>query len=142
MTKYLEILLQVRFFKQGNKIYQHFIVVNNKQKKYLLNSRYTLSRKFEDIIEENALSLNNDNYIFSSRIDEDDRIVLEFDIIDNNKKDELKTFFANIAGVIPTTDCCDECAYFKTDGDSFFCEKKEKQLNRRVKNCKFFKQKK
>lgn len=141
MARRLEILIQVRCFKKGNKIFQHFTIVKTKYKKYLLNSRYNMNRKFEDLIEKNALSLTSDNFSFINRRDSENSIILEFEIIDEEIYKPISSFFSNIAGLIPFSDGCDECVHFEMSEDSFFCVKKQKYLERRVKNCRFFQQK-
>ena len=120
MARRLEILIQVRCFKKGNKIFQHFTIVKTKYKKYLLNSRYNMNRKFEDLIEKNALSLTSDNFSFINRRDSENSIILEFEIIDEEIYKPISSFFSNIAGLIPFSDGCDECVHFEMSEDSFF----------------------
>ena len=141
MTKNQEILLQVRYFTRGDKVFQHFIIVKKQKSKYLLSSKYLLNVKFEKFIEDNALSLHNENYRFCSKSDRDNEIVMEFEIVDPTIKKEFKSFFANITGPTPTSDGCDECRYFKTDGETFYCDKREKEIDKRYKTCRFYKQK-
>ena len=70
----------MKFIYRGNKVFQYFIVVDTKMKKFVLQNQYSLNLKFEEIIEQHALSLGDDRFTFVSRRDEDDRVSLEFSV--------------------------------------------------------------
>lgn len=138
--RYAKISLQVRFYHKDNKAFQHFIIVDKKLKKYVLETRYILHLCFEDFIEKNALSQRDKDFTFVSRRDEEDRVVLEFSFPEEKEIDKASTYFYTLAGDIPYSDGCEECKYL-SESDCLFCEKKEKVLTNKLKNCKFFSQK-
>lgn len=138
--KYAKVSLQVRFYHKDNKAFQHFIIVDKKLKKYVLETRYILNLYFEDFIEKNALSNVDKEFRFISRRDEEDRVVLEFSYPENKEVEKTGTYFYTLAGDIPYSDGCEECKYL-VESDCFFCEKKEKVLTNKLKNCRFFSQK-
>ncbi len=124
----------MKFLYKENKAFQYFIVADTKYKKYVLQNKYTLNAKLEEIIERNALSNNDSMFTFLNRRDEDDRITLEFSY--SGDIDKKPTGYFAVVGDIPYSDGCEECKY--RDGD--FCTKKEKAIGKYVKNCKFFSQ--
>jgi len=101
---------------------------------------YTLNRYFEDFIEKNALSCLDTDFIFVSRRNDDDRVVLEFSFSEEKNINKMSTYFYTLAGDIPFSNGCEECEHFK-ENDIMFCEKKEKMLASKFKKCKFYSQK-
>ena len=137
-TKYAKVTLQMKFIYRGNKVFQYFIVVDTKMKKFVLQNQYSLSLKFEEIIEQHALSLGDDRFTFISRRDEDDRVSLEFssDFADDAIEKRPSVFFT-IVGEIPCSSGCEECKF----RNEMFCEKKQKDIQKMLQSCKFFSQK-
>lgn len=139
MTRFIDVSLQLKFKIEEKKVYQEFIVIDKKRKKYLLNNRYILNKTLEEFISKNALSLFNNNYIFISRKENEDRITLEFEVKELNKMgNEVSNRFFTLVGEIPFSSGCEECKFLR--GETY-CEKKEKELGRRQKTCAFFSQK-
>ena len=124
----------MKFLYKENKAFQYFIVTDTKYKKYVLDNRYNLNRILEDMIERNALSNNDSRFTFLNRRDEEDRITLEFSY--SGPIDKKPTGYFAVVGEIPYSDGCEECKY--RDGD--FCTKKEKEIGKYLKTCKFFSQ--
>ena len=140
--KNVEVLIDVKYFHRGNKVFQHFCFEPEKQK-YWTSSKFILKDKVEEKIKEHAY----DKGIFLDRRDEKDRIVLEFSIEDENI--ELpKNFFFKVADFTPSAASCNYCVYRL--GYNEYTEKQEKnftctfqnnkEMNKVVKNCQFFKQ--
>ncbi len=136
----IEGLISIKFLFRNDKAFQYFIINKKSIKKFLTDPRFSIHDKFEEKIKFFALS-NNANYIFTERRDEEDRITLEFKIIDNNIE-KPNNFHFVIAGFSPPTAGCEYCKY-KIDFDDtiFTCEFKQKQMTNKIKNCQFFRQK-
>jgi len=134
MIKYVEILVQVRYFIRNDKVFQYFIVSNEKLSKYILENNYILYDNFNNKIRELAIQ---ENVEFLEKREENDRIVFEYTKLENFVRP--KSAFFTIAGFITTTKSCEYCKHF--DEDNFFCYKKNKTLQNKLKNCSVFKQK-
>lgn len=134
MTRYCKVTMLMKFLYKENKAFQYFIVTDAKYKKYVLQNRYILNSKLEEIVEKNALSNNDSNFTFLNRRDEDDRITLEFAY--TGAVDKKPTGYFAIVGNIPYSDGCEECKYRKDN----VCTKKEKEIEKFLKNCKYFSQ--
>lgn len=138
MIKTIEVLISVKFFVSDNKIFQHFIIENKKgSRKYLLDKRYTVYDKFKEKLK--ALSLaNNSSFEFFDKREEEDRIVLEFKIVDDYEKPQ--NYYFVMPGFIPKSPGCEFCIHLKTNG-VYYCDFKQKSMSERLKTCRFFKQK-
>lgn len=139
--KYTKISLQVKFLYKDSKVFQYFVIVDTKLKKYVLNSCYLMNEYFEDFIVKNSLSNIDSDFTFVSRRDEDDRIALEFSFPETKEIDKLRTYYYTLSGDIPFSNGCEECRFLREEGGSLYCEKKEKYLNNKVRTCKIFSQK-
>lgn len=139
--KYTKISLQVKFLYREEKVFQYFVIVDTKLKKYVLNSCYVMYEYFEDFIVKNSLSNIDSDFQFISRRDEDDRITLEFSYEEGKEIEKLGTYYYTLSGDIPFSNGCEECRFLKEEGDTLYCEKKEKYLNNKLKTCKIFSQK-
>lgn len=135
MVRYCKVTMLMKFLYKENKAFQYFIVADTKYKKYVLQNKYTLNNKLEEVIERNALSNNDSRFIFLNRRDEDDRITLEFSYSGSDIDKKPTGYFA-IVGEIPYSDGCEECKYRNCD----FCTKKEKKIEKYLKTCKLFSQ--
>lgn len=140
MIKTIEGLISIKFLIRKDKAFQYFII-EKKSKKFLTDPRFSIHDKFEEKIKFFALS-NNPNYIFFERRDEEDRITLEFKILDYENVEKPSNFHFVIAGFVPPSAGCEDCR-FKIDYDEtiFTCDFKQKQMTNKVKNCQFFRQK-
>lgn len=132
-TKYVKVAMVMKFLYRDHKAFQYFIVADQKFKKYVLNNKFLLNSKLEDVIQRNALSVVDEHYIFLNRRDEDDRITLEFSFTDENIEKHSTGYFA-IAGDIPYSEGCEECRF----RNCTYCIKKDKEIEKMLKNCKYF----
>ena len=142
MIKTLEALISVKFIKTENKIFQHFIIEKKKGvSKYIFDKRFNVYDVFEDKVKTYSLSYLDDDFIFTDRKDEEDRIVLEFSFKDKDFK-KPKNYFFIIPGFVPPSASCQYCKYYdeNDDGISYYCNVKKKIYTHKVKNCHFFKQ--
>lgn len=140
--KNITISLQVKTIYRGDKAFQYFVVVEESKAKYVFNKIYTMSELFEDFVKSNALSTLNEDFVFVSRRDEADRVVLEFSYPQDKHIHKVGTYYYVLYGDIPFSNGCEDCAFKKSDtGDLFYCDKKEKTMDKKMKTCKFFKQK-
>jgi len=137
----IEGLISVKFSIRGDKIFQNFIIDNKKGiRKYLTDSRFIVYDKFEEKIKKFALS-NNENFIFTERTNEPDKVVLEFKILNLENFKKPSNFYFVIPGFVPPSAGCVHCKYRKDHDDTFFyCEFKQKTLSNKIKNCQFFRQ--
>ena len=136
--RYGKASLQIKYLYRENKVFQYFVIVDTRMKKYLLDSRFLLSKDFEDFISLNALSRVDEDFEFVSRRDDDDKVVLEFTFPEGKEIEKRATFYYTLSGEIPFGMGCEECKYYR---EELYCEKKEKHLARKIKTCRFFSQK-
>ena len=142
MIKTIEGLISVKFIVRGNKVFQHFIINNKKGvKKYLTDKRYVVYDKFQERIKSQALSVNP-NFLYVERRDEEDRVVLEFTIVDLNIFKKQQNYYFVIPGFVPSSSGCEFCKFRDQSKDDtfFYCIYKEKTLANKLKNCQFFRQ--
>lgn len=142
MLNSIEGLISVKFFYRNGKIFQHFIFENKKNvTKYVRDNRFLINAKFEKKIKQHSLS-SKDEYQFLNRRDENDRIVLEFEIIEE-PEEKPENYYFKIAGFASPRPSCEFCK-FRNDKENgfFYCEYKEKTFGHYLKNCKFFREKK
>lgn len=133
-TKCVKVTMVMKFLYRDHKAFQYFIVADQKFKKYVLDSKFAINSRLEDFIQRNALSVvDEQHYTFLSRRDEDDRITLEFSIPDENVEKRSTGYFA-IVGDIPYSEGCEECRF----RNCTYCTKKDKEIEKMLKNCKFF----
>lgn len=124
--------IAVKFFKRGDKIFQHFIF--DKKAKILNDNRFVLYERLRSKIRE--YSLSNVSYDFLLMREEDDRVVLEFEY----KEQKQENYYFTIVGKIPNNPSCKNCIHYKKDGISVICSLKEKRYMKPIKACKFYKQ--
>ncbi len=138
--KTIEGLISVKFILRNDKVFQHFIIEKKKGvSKYLMDTRFIVYDKFQEKIKSLALS-NDDNYKFIQRRDEEDRIVLEFDVLNENVE-KPKNYYFVIPGFVPPNPGCEYCKYREDYDDTFFyCSFKEKTMASKLKNCQFYRQ--
>jgi hypothetical protein len=136
----IEGLISVKFLVRSDKIFQYFIISKKNIKKYLTDPRFIVYDKFEEKIKFFALS-NNQNFIFVGRKNEDDRITLEFKILNVENFEKPSNFYFVIPGFVPPLAGCEYCKFRKDYDDTvFYCEFKQKSLVNKMKNCQFFRQ--
>lgn len=133
-TKCVKVTMVMKFLYRDHKAFQYFIVAEPKYKKYVLSDKFLLNSKLEDFIQRNALSvIDESNYTFVNRRDEDDRITLEFSFSDENIEKRSTGYFA-VVGDIPYSEGCEECRF----RNCTYCAKKDKEMEKMLKNCKYF----
>lgn len=132
-TKCVKVTMVMKFLYRDHKAFQYFIVAEPKYKKYVLNNKFTLNSKLEDFVQRNALSIIDSNYTFLNRRDEEDRITLEFSFEDDNIEKRSTGYFA-IVGDVPYSEGCEECRF----RNCTYCTKKDKEIEKILKSCKFF----
>ncbi len=123
----------MKFLYKDHKVFQYFIVAEPKYKKFVLDSRFLLNSRFEDFVEKNALSVLDERYTFINRKNEEDRVTLEFSFEDDNIEKHVTGYFA-IVGDVPCNEGCEECKF----RDCTYCTKKDKEIGKMLKSCKFF----
>lgn len=138
--KYAKVSIQIKFLYKETKAFQYFIIVDAKMKKYVLDKRFLLNRQFEDFIEKNALSNLDDDFIFVSRRDDDEKVILEFSFDEKKEIEKTSTYFYTLSGDIPFGTGCEDCKYLE-NRNGLYCDKKEKMLTQKLKSCRFFSQK-
>jgi len=139
----IEGLISVRHSIKNGKAFQCFTIENKNIKKYLLDNRFSVYYRLKDKIEIFSLSNKSDNYIFLDKKVEDNKIILEFKIVDESKIVCILSVNFVISGFVPKNAGCDYCKYRKVleNNDVFFyCLFKEKTLTKKIKNCQFFRQ--
>jgi len=136
--RFYGLLIHLKYFRRERKVFQHFIW--NKRDKYaklLRDSRFILHNKFEENIKKNF----NDTLEFIKRRDEDDRVVLEYNIPEDKVFDKKKDQYFRIVDFIPPNPGCEFCIYQENKDDIFFtCFLKQKTITEELKSCKYFKQ--
>lgn len=131
--KKIEVVISERFYIRGKKIFQHF-VYDKKHDRYMKNHKLDIYDLFETKVLQK--SLNNH---FIKRREEPGRSVLEYEY--NNEEKPPNSYFT-ILSFLPDYHGCDFCMYRKDCKAPFiWCEIKQKTLSHKVKNCKFFRQK-
>lgn len=143
---FAEILISLQYQITKEKIIQSF-VYNKRDKwvKKLKDPRYLIYDKFENKIRQESLSQKLVGVIeFNKRIDNEDSVVIEYNIIDNNRIEHCNFLQTNfkLVDFIPPYPGCSFCIYKnKLDNVYFKCELKNKIYTDDLKNCKYFKQK-
>lgn len=156
-----EILVSQTFEIEGNEVRQIFSFnKRNKAVKYMRDHRYLLYDKFEQKIRELSLSIEG-IITFTGRKNEEDRVTLVYEIIQNERFDASSLVPINykLADFTPPSAGCPWCKHKRPqvlgegrdsgqtvyeDAENalfFFCEAKQKTLSHELKNCKYFKQK-
>lgn len=131
-TKYVKATMVMKFLYKDHKVFQYFIVAEPKLKKYVLSDKFLLHKRLEDFIEKNALSVLDERYTFLNRRDEEDRITLEFSYTD--EVDRRSTGYFALVGDVPYNEGCEECKF----RDCTYCTKKDKEIEKMLKSCKYF----
>ena len=140
--RYIKISTQIKYLYKDDKVFQYFIVVDSKLRKYALDSKYLINREFEDFIRDTCLALQEDGYIYLYRRDEEDRIVIVYSIPKDVDFKKQATCFYTLAGPVPINTGCEDCAFLKESSDGLiYCDKKERNIPSKMKRCRFFNQK-
>ncbi len=128
----LKITIQVKFYKKENKVYQHFIFTNIKDKKYYEDNRFSIYYKIKKRFKE--LSLENYGFSLDEINEQEDRVI--FILLGENEY-PFSSYYNTINDFIAPSASCDYCIYL--NGEK--CEKMNKILLKKKKNCMLFNQK-
>lgn len=128
-------VIGVRFYVRGEKIFQHF-AYDKKFDKQLRDIRLNAYEQFETKVKEKSLDL-----YFIKRREEPGKVILEYEFPEGAERPQNSYF--TLMSFLPDNFGCDFCKYCKKiEGSPFiWCEIKQKTLPHKVKNCKFFRQK-
>jgi len=131
MLKEIDILVNVRYFYRGFKVFQHFIFIGNRKNiAYIFTNNLLYAKLIEKIKQRN---LSNENFTFLQLIERADRFVVEYEI---KEKIKLKNEMFHVIETISTRKECNFCKFYANG----FCNFKGKEI--KYKNsCSFFKQK-
>ena len=134
------ISIQVRYNEEGE-IEQSFSFNNNlKGIKSLFDVRYEAYNTFERMLKRKALK--EQQLRFLKRLDFPNKVVLLYDKNGEYEPPNGSTFFT-INTKIPPNLSCEFCSFKEVvDNFNFKCTLKSKVMNKEVKNCSVFKQRK
>jgi hypothetical protein len=138
LIKSIHIKFLVKIIERGNKVFQHFIHSKAKGFKYIEDSRFAFKEQFERRIA--SMLLSDKGFIFIERRVEEDRIVFEYNKDENSEEIEVKSYAFSMAGFVADKPSCDDCVFSKETNGFIFCEKMQKNLPNKKKNCSIFKQ--
>ena len=131
--------MSIKFRKQASHLLQVFELEGSKSTINILHDkRFDLHDKFEDKVREVMLS-NQDGITFISRIDEDNKITIEYELRPDVDKKYINYFFV-IPCFMPPAPTCEYCSNAEHRGDFIFCTVKNKTITTLVKRCTVFKQ--
>lgn len=144
VIRLIEILISIKFFRRGNKVFQHFIYGNQKNVKFILDSRYTTYEVFKSKLIENSLS-RDPEISFLERKDLEGEIVL---IYESEKTFLPQNYYFKVIDFVPPNAGCKYCIFRDTKVDEkteelkIICRFKNNLiLNKELINCKVFRQK-
>lgn len=131
-VKNLKITLQIKFFKREEKTHQHFIFTDLKDRKHYDDNRFSIYYKLRKRIKE--LSLENLGFIIEEIIEQEDRII---HIYSGDMENPYSAYYNTINDFIAPFAGCDFCIYYNENN----CEKMNKVMLKKKKNCMLFNQK-
>lgn len=138
MTKSIHIKFLVKIIERGNKVFQHFIHSKAKGYKYIDDARFAFKDQFEKRI--TSMLLTEKGFLFVERRVEEDRIIFEYNKLENSEDIEVKSYAFSMAGFVADKASCDDCFFAREENGFIFCEKMQKSLPNKKKNCSIFKQ--
>jgi len=139
-----EVLLTQNFNLKDRILEQTFnFNKRNKASKYIRDHRYILYDKLERKIRDLAL-FEQGTLTFIKRVDEVDHIKLTYEIEDMEafKDIELNPLNFKLVDYVPPSPGCDFCIHKQNEEELwFYCAYKKKTITNKIKNCKYFAQK-
>ena len=140
-TSQRNFLITIKVLLNQNQVEQHFLYnKNDKGIKALFDNRYEGYHLFEKMILKH--SLKSKSLRFLQRLEEDGKITLIYETDGNYIPNRANIYFT-IQTKVPPFLGCEFCIFKKTvDELNFKCELKNKVMNKEVKNCSVFSQRK
>lgn len=136
MIKSIHIKFLVKIIERNNKVFQHFIHGKAKGYKYLDDPRFSFKQIFEKRIQ--SMLLTEKNYVFIDKRIEEDRIVFEYNKLEDSSNLEIKSYAFSLAGFVADKASCDDCIFAKEKDGFINCSKMNKVLPIKKKNCSLF----
>lgn len=134
----IEVLISISFKKKENIIIQTFEYQTDKRTlKYVLDKRFEIYNKVQDKIKELILSSLLDNVFFSSKIEEDNKVIFTFNLEGEIEKKYLTNYYHVVPSFLPPNPGCEFCSHFISN----FCTAKNKTILQPLQKCIVFKQK-
>ncbi len=131
----------MKFQNEGNRCFQIFELSANKPVlKIASDKRYDLYDKLNSKINEVMLSNLSDIFTFTSRIEEDKNIIIEYSINGKINKEILVNYFFVIASFLPGCSGCEYCIYCNKKDGIINCELKKQTIAKALHRCVVFKQ--
>ena len=137
-TRFIEILISVKCFRRGDKIYQHFQYDNQKNIKYILDSRYLIKQLFNEKVVEYSLARDPECEYLEKR-EETGEVIL---IYETSKITIPDPFYFKVVDFIPSHPGCEFCQYKKVESNNLTCVfQNNKVLKKELISCRLFRQK-
>lgn len=134
----IEVLISVKFKKKENIITQTFeFQTNDKVLKFVLDKRFEIYNKTQSKIRELMLSNLTCNALFLNKIEDENKIIFQFEIIEEIDKKLLINYYHVVPSFLPPNTGCIFCANY-SEGN--FCIVKNKTILQPLKKCVVFKQ--
>jgi hypothetical protein len=141
--KLFKTLIKVKFLKKDNKLFQYFILEDEKIAQKIFDRRFIIHDNFESKIREMCLcSIFPNEVQFIERIDGLDRITIVSNIVKDIDEKNFTGYYFTLAGFISKNPGCSTCIYNKDNSREFiFCDLKKKTFPKPLKNCTMFSEK-
>jgi hypothetical protein len=136
--KLVEILISVRFYRRGDKLFQHFQYGKQRNTKYILDPRYLMKQLFNEKVIEYSLARNSD-YEYLEKRDEEGEVILVYEA---EKTIIPSSFYFKVVDFIPPNPGCEFCQFKKIIDEKTICLfQNNKVIEKELKTCKLFRQK-
>jgi hypothetical protein len=135
----IEILVEVKFKKEGNSLRQIFSIKPQNRKtdiRFVKDNRFFLHRLFENSLYKYVIYRNG--CVFVDRLDYPYEVIFSYEITSEEKFDD---FFFKLNDTVPDGTGCDYCKHSFIDNMGlYYCAFLNKSLTKPKKTCKFFRQ--
>ena len=139
----IELLTAVKFKTTTEKVVQTFSFESTKTLiKFAFDKRFDVYNKLNEKIKEVSLSTIDDCFTFLERIEETDKIIIEYSYAGDIDKDLLKNYYFVIPAFLPPYTGCSYCLLNEEQGEFIFCKAKNKIIPQALKRCVIFRQRK
>jgi len=137
-SRLIEILISVKYFKRGDKLYQHYQYDNQKNVKYILDPRYLIKQLFNEKVVEYSLARDPECEYLEKK-EEAGEVIL---IYETSKTITPDSFYFKIVDFIPSHPGCEFCLYKKIENNNLTCVfQNNKVLKKELISCRLFRQK-
>jgi hypothetical protein len=134
----IEILISVKYFRRGNKLYQHYQYDNQKNLKYILDPRYLIKQLFNAKIVEHSLTRDLECEYIEKR-EETGEVILTYETTKTTTPDP---FYFKVVDFIPPHPGCEFCQFKKIESNNLICVfQNNKILKKEIIVCRLFRQK-